>query len=72
MNLESRETLFAGWEGCTDGYCIVRGKAKGMHTNGGCRCLVNASRSQLTILQSRLGAILYSQEKALTEGETSG
>jgi len=25
--------------GCGDGYCIIRGKAKGQHTNGGCRCL---------------------------------
>lgn len=25
--------------GCTDGYCNVTGKATGMHTNGGCRCL---------------------------------
>jgi hypothetical protein len=24
--------------GCSDGYCIIRGKAKGMHTNGGCKC----------------------------------
>ena len=69
MNLESREALFAGWEGCTDGNCIVRGKAKGMHTNGGCKCFLNASRTELIILQGRLGAILYSQEKSLTEGE---
>lgn len=25
--------------GCSDGYCLVTGPAKGMHTNGGCRCL---------------------------------
>ena len=24
--------------GCTDGYCVVRCQ-KGMHTNGGCRCM---------------------------------
>lgn len=28
--------------GCTDGYCEVTGRAKGMHTNGGCRCLREA------------------------------
>jgi len=26
-------------EGCTDGFCDVLGPAKGMHTNGGCKCL---------------------------------
>ena len=25
--------------GCMDGYCAVKGKAGGMHTNGGCQCL---------------------------------
>jgi len=25
--------------GCSDGYCYIKGPAKGMHTNGGCRCL---------------------------------
>jgi len=27
--------------GCPDGYCLISGKAKGMHTNGGCRCWRN-------------------------------
>ena len=53
MSLD-REALFKDWPGCSDGYCVVRGRAKGMHTNGGCRCLVNASRGQLQILQARL------------------
>lgn len=26
-------------DGCSDGYCKITGPAKGMHTNGGCRCL---------------------------------
>lgn len=26
--------------GCSDGYCIIAGKATGMHTNGGCHCLM--------------------------------
>jgi hypothetical protein len=26
--------------GCGDGYCIIKGKASGQHTNGGCRCLM--------------------------------
>lgn len=29
--------------GCGDGYCIIAGKAKGMHTNGGCRCFLHPS-----------------------------
>lgn len=53
-----RESLFAGWPGCSDGYCLVRGHAKGMHTNGGCRCLVNASRASLNILSFRLAMYL--------------
>lgn len=24
--------------GCSDGACIINGPAKGMHTNGGCKC----------------------------------
>lgn len=26
--------------GCSDGYCLIK-EPKGMHTNGGCRCLTN-------------------------------
>ena len=26
---------------CGDGYCKFAGPAKGMHTNGGCRCQAN-------------------------------
>lgn len=49
------EFLFKGIEGCLDGNCIIR-KPKGMHTNGGCRCMTNFTRSQLTLLGSRLRA----------------
>jgi hypothetical protein len=51
--------------GCTDHGCIVRDN-KGMHTNGGCKCLVNASRSQLVILQSRIQAVI-NQEHATAD-----
>lgn len=27
--------------GCLDSFCYIKGKAKGMHTNGGCRCVRN-------------------------------
>ena len=63
MQIEPRKLLFPRWPGCTDGNCIVLGKTKGMHTNGGCRCLVNASRGQLQILQSRLSVLLNELEK---------
>lgn len=55
--MNNREFLFHGFSGCTDGNCLITGKANGMHTNGGCKCLTNMSRSQLTLLQSRLFAI---------------
>lgn len=25
--------------GCSDGYCVIKGRVNGQHTNGGCRCL---------------------------------
>ena len=39
--------------GCHDGYCVIR-KPKGMHTNGGCRCLDNLSLPE----RSRVGHLL--------------
>ncbi len=50
----NRQTLFKDWHGCSNHGCVVRGEFNGMGTNGSCKCLVNASRSQLTLLQSRL------------------
>lgn len=47
------EFLFKGVDGCSDGNCIIQ-KSEAMHTNGGCRCMVNLSRSQLTMLGSRI------------------
>lgn len=35
--------------GCGDGYCLVTGRAKGMHTNGGCRCWQEKYRAQLAM-----------------------
>ena len=55
-----RHRLFSGFDGCTDGGCVISDNRKGMHTNGGCNCFLNMSRSQLNIVQSRLQAILYS------------
>lgn len=33
-----------GMEGCTDGGCLFE-RSTGMHTNGGCRCLRELSRT---------------------------
>jgi hypothetical protein len=57
MKSKIREMLFRGFEPCSDGYCVIGGKAKGMHTNGGCKCITNLSRAQLQILGSRLQVI---------------
>lgn len=49
-----REFLFKGFMGCSDGYCIVNGRAKGMHTNGGCRCFKRFDKASLSILEGRI------------------
>lgn len=33
------DSVAADLGGCGDGYCVIRGRASGQHTNGGCRCL---------------------------------
>ncbi len=43
--LSDLDRYLAAISGCTDGYCVVV-KPKGMHTNGGCRCLNNTLRAQ--------------------------
>jgi len=35
--------------GCADGYCAVKGRAAGMHTNGGCRCVREFLSSDLLV-----------------------
>lgn len=59
-----REILFKGWLGCSNHGCIVRGEQQGMGTNGQCKCLVDASRTQLLMLQGRLSAVIRAQEDA--------
>ncbi len=39
--------------GCGDGYCSVTGKAKGQHTNGGCRCSGNKMTAQRAMQAAR-------------------
>jgi len=57
MKGKIREIIFKGFDGCSDGCCIIKGKAKGMHTNGGCRCITRLNRAQLQILSSRLQVV---------------
>jgi len=56
MNLQ--EALFSGWSGCSNGDCVVRDNSKGMHTNASCKCVVEANRAQLYVLQSRLNRLV--------------
>jgi hypothetical protein len=58
-----RATLFSGWQGCSNHGCMVRGQQKGMGTNGQCKCLVDASRTQLQMLQGRLQSMLATEER---------
>lgn len=66
-NDDIREFLFKGFHGCTNGNCVVRGRTSGMHTNGSCSCVVNAGRSQLHILNSRLQVLCDTVEKLQDE-----
>jgi hypothetical protein len=65
----TREQLFNGFKGCTNGNCIIVNKKKGMHTNGSCQCFLKLSRTQLIILQSRLRVLLNELEKKEEENE---
>ena len=56
--MKTREALLKYWPGCTNHGCIVTGPKKGMGTNASCQCLSNATRSQLTMLQGKLGILL--------------
>lgn len=62
MTEDLRKFLFHDWGGCSNHGCVVTGSKKGMGTNGACHCVVNASRAQLTMLQSRLQWVLSEQE----------
>lgn len=59
MTESMREKIFGKeWSGCSNHDCIVTGPKKGMGTNGSCGCLHSASRTQLSILKSRLQSLL--------------
>lgn len=55
--------------GCSDGCCVIK-RPKGMHTNGGCRCLRDlrppmrsAVRKRLTKLKELAGAMRVAIEE---------
>ncbi len=52
-----REVLFKHFKGCSNHGCLITGPKGGMGTSGMCQCVVNMSRSQLHILQSKLHVI---------------
>lgn len=56
-----RKALFRDWPGCSNHGCIVK-PDKEIGTNAMCQCVMNASRSQLNILQSRLSSIITAIE----------
>jgi len=39
--------------GCSDGNCLVTGKATGMHTNARCRCYAEPMKAQLVMRAAR-------------------
>jgi len=47
---ENCERTIKTLDGCSDGFCLITGPAKGMHTNGGCRCVKD--RDTKLLLQS--------------------
>lgn len=57
MTMTVRQVLFRDMSGCMDGDCIITGRRSGLHTNGGCHCMTNLSRSQLSLLKSRISLI---------------
>lgn len=37
--------------GCSNGWCIIKGSAQGVHTNGGCHCLRNIEEAALHLAE---------------------
>jgi hypothetical protein len=57
MIMTVRQILFRDMNGCMDGNCIITGRRSGIQTNGGCHCMSNLSRGQLSLLKSRISLI---------------
>lgn len=52
--LEAFDARMQDIGGCGDGYCLVRGKAKGQHTNAGCRCWRDQMTAQRMMRAARI------------------
>lgn len=50
-----KELLFKGMTGCLSNDCIITDNSTG--TNSSCKCLLNMSRGQLAMLNSRLNQL---------------
>jgi hypothetical protein len=58
------DAIISTLPGCADHGCVFNPKPAGaMGTNGGCHCLKNASRSQLTILSGRLSGLIKAAQE---------
>jgi hypothetical protein len=51
--LETFDKQAAVIGGCSDGYCSVTGRARGMHTNGGCKCSFDRHRASRAMINGR-------------------
>lgn len=66
--------------GCSDGYCVFRGKATGMHTNGGCHCLrdprafhkVDGMRKELETLRAENAKLRENKLQQIYDRECHG
>ena len=54
--MKLRDYLFSGFKPCLDSGCVIK-KPTGMQTNGGCKCVLEFSRTQLQILSGRINNI---------------
>ena len=65
--IEEHEAALRQIGGCGDGYCCVTGKAKGQHTNGGCRCWKDDMRMQLAMRRHRIFIERLAAEEAASK-----
>jgi hypothetical protein len=52
--LKKVDEVCSDMEGCGDGFCLLKGKAVGQHTNGGCRCVDDHEMRRLLLAFQRL------------------
>lgn len=54
--------------GCSNGFCWLKGHAKGMHTNTTCKCLRDIKNNKLRLAVQRRIAELEQENRALKSG----